>query len=148
MYFTWKKWKKNLITKYSFQTWFCQIHQEEDKQSPRTEHPEWLHRPLKMEGIKKSVGVQSTEVWKLVICGMCKVVTSTLWWCKYSGTQTPSGINTLYRIVKCPQLRGFRYISGGGGLCNRAVEHNVAMFSGLSLAICWWQRLTRPQYYE
>ena len=84
-----------------------------------------------MEGIKRSVGVQNTEVWKLVICGMCKVYSDDV-----SGTRTPSGINTLYRIVKCPQLRGFWYISGGGGLCNQAVEHNVAMFSELSLAIC------------
>ena len=65
---------------------------------------------------------------------------SNLWYVQggddVSGTRTPSGINTLYRIVKCPQLGGFRYISGGGGLCNQAVEHNVPMFSELSLAIC------------
>ena len=36
-------------------------------------------------------------------------------------------------LERCPQLRGFRYIFGRRGMRNRAVEHNVASFSELSL---------------
>ena len=35
------------------------------------------------------------------------------------------------------------YISGKRGMRNWAVEHNVAMFSELSLAVCWRERLKR-----
>ena len=47
---------------------------------------------------------------------------------KYSGT--PSKV-FLYN------LGGSRYIFGEHGMCNRAVEHNVATFSELSLVVCW-----------
>ena len=32
---------------------------------------------------------------------------------------------------------GFRYTSGRHGICNWDFEHNVATFSGLSIAVCW-----------
>ena len=48
-------------------------------------------------------------------------------------------------IVRCLELRGFRYISGifpvGVVLHNLAVEYNVAVFSELSLAGKAKQRL-------
>ena len=44
-------------------------------------------------------------------------------------------------IERCPQLRGFRYISGRRGMSNKAVEHNMAAFSELSFAVHWQGRL-------
>ena len=43
--------------------------------------------------------------------------------------------------------QGFRYISGRCGIHNRIVEHNVAMFSELSLAVHWLGRLSSGKYY-
>ena len=51
------------------------------------------------------------------------------------------GTKILSIIARCPQLRGFRYISGRRGMRNRAVEHNVAAFSELSFAVRWQGRL-------
>ena len=48
-------------------------------------------------------------------------------------TVEPIGNQHLSLIVRCPLLRGFRYISGRRGMCNRAVEHDVAAFSELFL---------------
>ena len=56
----------------------------------------------------------------------------------YSGTppqRTPLGPKILPVITRCPYLRGFRYISGRRRMRNRAVEHNVAVFSELSFAV-------------
>ena len=36
---------------------------------------------------------------------------------------------------------GFRYISSRCGVCNWAIEHNVAIFSELSFTLCWQGRL-------
>ena len=61
----------------------------------------------------------------------------------YSGTpqqRTPLGTKILSVIARCPQLRGIRYISGRHGMCNRAVEHNMAAFSELSFAVRWQGR--------
>ena len=44
-------------------------------------------------------------------------------------------------LQRCPQLRGFWYISGRRGMRNRAVDHKVAVFSELSFAVRWQGRL-------
>ena len=45
----------------------------------------------------------------------------------------PLGTKILSVIERCPQLRGFRYISGRHGMHNQAVEHNVAAFQSFPL---------------
>ena len=47
-----------------------------------------------------------------------------------------------------PNLESSSILLVGVVLRNRAVEHNVAMFSELSFAICWQGRLSRAYYYE
>ena len=64
----------------------------------------------------------------------------------YSGTplqQTLLETNILSIISRCPQRKGFRYISGRSGMRNPAVEYNVAAYSELSFAPCWQGRLSR-----
>ena len=51
------------------------------------------------------------------------------------------GTKILSVIERCPQLRGFQYISGRRGMHNRTVEHNVAALSELSFAVRWQGRL-------
>ena len=53
------------------------------------------------------------------------------------------GTNISSVIARCPQLRGFWCISGRRGMCNPAVEYNVAAFSEFSFAARWQGRLSR-----
>ena len=49
-------------------------------------------------------------------------------------------------FVPCSEgslTQGFRCTSSRCGMCNRAVEHNVAAFSVLSIAAHWQGRLNR-----
>ena len=51
--------------------------------------------------------------------------------------QTPLGTNILSLTQEHPVY------SSRHGMCNCAVEHNVATFSELALAVCWRGRLSR-----